>query len=246
MLAGGGAVGAATYALRETAWKAVENYVRGVVYYYTYDSDSRIVGTNVRTSMQQYGWAGDHYLNPHPNDQPYWPGQMYVRESVRMVGMMTLDANDICMTDGTTPRSVKTVSTASYAMDSHAMQRFAYNNGGTWQTLLEGSFYVAPGTGGACGADEIAPIPIEAITPKAADCTNMLVGFCLSATHAAFGATRMELSAMQLGQSIGMILAQCIDSGTTVQNVDYPTVRSRLLASPSYAGEIAPVLPQLN
>ena len=45
------------------------------------------------------------------------------------------------------------------------------------------------------------PISYRAIVPKAAECTNLLVPVCLSATHIAYGSIRMEPVFMVLGQS---------------------------------------------
>ena len=68
----------------------------------------------------------------------------------------------------------------------------------------------------------------------------------MSATHVAFGSIRMEYTAMCMGQAAGLAAALAIDSGVAIQNVDYSTLRTRLLASPSLTSEVQPVLPQLN
>jgi len=63
----------------------------------------------------------------------------------------------------------------------------------------------------------------------------------------AFGAIRMEFQSSQFAQSMAVATAIAIESGNIdLQSVDYPTLRTRLLASPSYSGEVAPVLPQTN
>lgn len=125
-------------------------------------------------------------------------------------------------------------------MDSHSVQRLAYEYAaGQWGTWNEGNFEAPMG-----GTDYATPIPYEICVPAAAECTNLSVGFAVSATHVAFGSIRMEFTAMQIGQSMGQAAAQAIVNNSSIQAVDYPTLRTALLASASLPGETAPVLPQ--
>jgi hypothetical protein len=168
---------------------------------------------------------------------------MYVREGVRLAGDAIMNGNDLILADGTAPRiSAETVSVASYAVDSHSTRRLANEYAaGQWRAWNEGNFEATTG-----GSDIAAPIPLEICVPKASECRNLAVGFAVSATHVAFGAIRMEFTAMQIGQSMGQAAAQAIASGTTIQDLDYSAVRTALLASASPPGEVAPVLPQVN
>ena len=74
------------------------------------------------------------------------------------------------------------------------------------------------------------PISYGAITPQKAECSNLLVTICVSATHAAYGSVRMEPVFMILGQSAATAAAIAIDEGVAVQEVDYGTLRKKLLA----------------
>jgi hypothetical protein len=81
----------------------------------------------------------------------------------------------------------------------------------------------------------IHPIPSYSIdygslTPKAGECTNLLVPVCLSCSHIAFGSIRMEPVFMLLGQSAATAAALAVDAKTDVQRVDYAQLRERLLA----------------
>jgi hypothetical protein len=73
------------------------------------------------------------------------------------------------------------------------------------------------------------PISYRAVRPKAAECENLLVLSCLSASHAAYGSVRMEPVFMMLGHAAGAAASIAVDQGLTVQNVPYPALRQRLL-----------------
>jgi len=63
-----------------------------------------------------------------------------------------------------------------------------------------------------------------------AQCGNLLVPVCVSASHIAFGSIRMEPVFMILGQSAVTAASLAIDRGCTVQDVPYLELRKRLLA----------------
>ena len=74
------------------------------------------------------------------------------------------------------------------------------------------------------------PVSYRSIVPKAAECANLLVPVCLSASHIAYGSIRMEPVFMVLGQSAATAAVQAVSDGVNVQEVDYPRLRARLLA----------------
>ncbi|MGO7538462.1 FAD-dependent oxidoreductase [Rhizobium ruizarguesonis] len=96
------------------------------------------------------------------------------------------------------------------------------------------------------GSDGMFPLPLEICTPKPTECTNIFVSFGLSASHVAFGAGRMEFTAMQTGQSLGQIAAEAIKNGRTFQDpANYPAARTALLANAfALTNEPAPILAQ--
>lgn len=232
---------AASYAAREVIWKAHWNRILGLFYYLQYDPDSRVTST-VRNAALLYGFDCWNYLDGiHENDAPFVNPQLYVREAWRMTSDFIMTGNDIVTTDGTTPRSTKTIATASYAMDSHSTEALADPNGGTPRIWASGNFESYGG-----GTDQTTPVPYDIIIPKASEVTNLFVTFAVSATHVAFGSVRMEFTFMQLSQSAGLAAVHAINNGVTVQNVDYSALRTALLASATLSGEVAPVLPQVN
>ena len=103
-------------------------------------------------------------------------------------------------------------------MDSHNVQRYVDAEG---HARNEGDVQV--------GGFPPYPISYRSIVPKAAECTNLLVPVCLSASHIAYGSIRMEPVFMVLGQSAATAAVQAIEKDCDVQAVDYAGLRERLL-----------------
>ena len=96
------------------------------------------------------------------------------------------------------------------------------------------------------GANNYSPLPYEIICPQQLECTNLLVPVCVSATHLAFGAIRMEMTYGALGQAAGAAAAQAIDEVVDVQDITYATLRTTLLGSNTLTSEVDPVIPQTD
>lgn len=233
----------ASYADRELIWKQVWNHIMGLWYVLQYHSDARINGTALRTEALTWGMCQDHYFSPHENDSIFHMPQMYVRESIRVDGDVLMNGNHMTQTDGQVPTlGDKTISCASYGMDSHSVNNIAQEvTAGNWSIRAEGGLLISSG-----GANNLSPLPFGIAVPKISECTNLSFGFGLSTTHVSFGTTRMEFTACQTGQSMGHAASLAIDGDNIIQNVDYPTLRTAILASPELTNEVAPVLPQLT
>lgn len=242
MITGSDAYPTASYPNREVIWKAHWNYTLGFWYVLQYHVDARIPAT-LRTEARTWGFCNDHYYSPHENDLAFQSPQIYARETQRLVGSVIMNATHMTQADGATPTlGDHTVSCASYSMDSHSTQRVVHENpAGTYRTKDEGGMFVAAG-----GVNKISPLPFEIFVPKVAECNNGSVSFGGSLTHASYGSSRMEFTAMQTAYSMGLAHALAIDGDGIIQNVSYATLRTALLASPALSGEVAPVLPQLT
>ncbi|MBX5144958.1 FAD-dependent oxidoreductase [Rhizobium lentis] len=232
----------AAKSVREALWKAHWNWVLGLLWLIQYGTDPRIPAA-LKTNALQWGFCSDHYPSPHENDTVGMNPQMYVRESIRLNGVAKLTGNELIRGDGGVPSiSTNTISMISYFMDSHAFRYIAYEKSpGLWIVASEGGMEVDLG-----GADGMFPLPLEIATPKPTECTNGFVGFCFSTTHVAFGAARMEPTAIQAGQSLGQVSAEAIKNGRTFQDpANYPAARAALLANAfALTNETAPVLAQ--
>ncbi|PYJ78603.1 MAG: xanthan lyase [Verrucomicrobia bacterium] len=194
------------YSARARIWKEHEDYTRGFIHFLT---TSPRVPEDIRAEMQRFGLCKDEFL-----DTGGWPNQLYVREARRMVA-------DYIMTEHNCRGqevAADSIGLAAYNMDSHNCQRIMKNS----HVENEGDVQVPP----------MKPYPISyrSIVPKAGECENLFVPICLSATHIAYGSIRMEPVFMILGQSAATAACFAIDDRCAAQNVDYRTLRTRLLA----------------
>ena len=197
----------AGYAERDSIRAAHRNYQQGLMW--TLANHPRIPEP-IRGEIARWGTCKDEFARADG-----WQEQLYVREARRMDGAMTMTQHHC--------EGLETVADpvgmAAYGMDSHHTQRYVTEEG--W-VKNEGNVE----------ARVAAPYPISyrALTPRAEECTNLLVPVCLSATHIAFGSIRMEPVFMVLGQSAATAAALAIDGGSPVQAVPYARLRERLLA----------------
>jgi hypothetical protein len=163
----------------------------------------------MRREMQQWGMAKDEFVETRG-----WPNQLYVREARRLVSACVMTEHH-CRSEEVVTDSI---GLAAYNMDSHNCQRIVRNG----RAENEGDVQVPP----------MKPYPIayRSIVPRAAECTNLLVPVCLSASHIAYGSIRMEPVFMILGQSAATAAALALDDRTPLQQLDYAKLRARLLA----------------
>jgi len=197
----------AGYAEREKIIERHRNYQQGLMWTLAYHPR---IPEKVRNIVSQWGTCKDEYER-----EDGWQGQIYVREARRMF-------SDYVMTQRNCEAltvAEDAVGMGAYGMDSHQVKRYVDVNG----------FVQNEGNVEAHG---FAPYPIsyQSIVPKIAECTNLVVPVCVSATHIAYGSIRMEPVFMVLGQSAATAACLAIDNGTSVQHVDYEKLKLRLLA----------------
>jgi len=196
----------ATYERRAEIVREHEKYQKGLLYFMA--NDPR-VPADVRESVSKWGLAKDEF-----RDNGHWPHQIYVREARRMIGRYVMTEHD-CLDKKPTPESI---GMGSYTVDSHNVRRYVTPDG-TVQN--EGDIGVPT------------PRPYEialgSILPQKAQCENLLVPVCISASHIAYGSIRMEPVFMILGQSAATAAALAIDRNSAIQDVPYDLIRGRLL-----------------
>ena len=195
------------YAARARIADAHRRWSLGLIY--TLQQSGR-VPAKIRAGMLKWGLPKDEFT-----DNDHFPRELYVREGRRMVGALVecepLLRDSAPVTDS--------VAMGSYKADSHNVQRYAdaaghVRNEGDVQASVGGPYRIS----------------YRAIVPRADQCANLLVPWCLSATHAAYGSIRMEPVFMSLGQAAGTAAALAIDGHTSVQAVPYDALRDRLRA----------------
>lgn len=178
------------------------------------------VPKSVRDLVSKWGLARDEFV-----DSGNWPRQIYVREARRLVGEYVMTEHN-CRRSRSAPRPV---ALGAYQMDSHHCRRYVGKDG-----FVHNEGDVQDGCDGA-----LEPYGIDylSLTPKRSECVNLLVPVCLSASHTAYGSLRMEPVFFALGQAAGTAAALAADAGAAVQDVDYETLRKRLVADGQALGQ---------
>ncbi|WP_450091445.1 FAD-dependent oxidoreductase [Parachryseolinea silvisoli] len=208
----------AGYAQRARIVADHEVYTKGLLYFYGHDPR---VPKALRDEMLTYGYPKDEYT-----DTGNWSPQLYVREARRLVGQYVMHQANCegkeVVKDG--------VGMAAYTMDSHNCQRLVVNG------LVKNEGNVEIGGFGPY------PIAYGSLVPKAAECTNLFVPVCLSATHIAYGSIRMEPVFMVLAQSAATAAVLAIDGKKDIQALDIATLQSMLKTNPLADGRPGDIL----
>jgi hypothetical protein len=193
-------------ATRKRIWQDHIDYTHGFLWFLA--SDPRVPAA-LQKEINTWGLAKGEFT-----DSEHWPHQLYVREARRMIGTYVMTQADI-MDNRTKDDSV---GLGSYNTDSHHVQRVVGPDG---FVLNEGDFQVP-----------VKPyaIPFRSLVPKAAECSNLLVPACCSASHVAYCTIRMEPVYMILGQASGVAAALAIDGKTSVQQVPADKLQAQLKA----------------
>ena len=197
----------ASYVEREKIFQAHVDHVKGLLWFWKQDP---AVPREFQESFRQWGWAADEFP-----DCGGFPHALYVREARRMV-------SDVVMTEHHctgTATAEDAAGLAAYAMDSHNCRRFVRDG----RVLNEGDVQVPAGPP--------YPVSYRALVPRRGECPNLLVPFCLSASHIAFGSIRMEPVFMVLAESCAHAAGLALERGLEVQDVPYDFLRERLLAA---------------
>jgi hypothetical protein len=193
-------------ATRRRIWQDHVEYTQGFFFFLAHDSR---VPPALRAEAESWGLAKDEFT-----ETSNWPPQLYVREARRMIGEYVMTQSDFA--DNRTKPDV--VGLGSYNSDSHHVQRVALPDD---SALNEGDFQVP-----------VKPyaIPYRSLTPKAAECTNLLVPVCCSASHVAYGTIRMEPVFMILGQASGVAAALACDGDATMLHVPGEKLHAKLIS----------------
>jgi hypothetical protein len=191
---------------RQDIWDDHVEYTKGFFWFLAHDPR---VPKKLQEEVNAWGLAKDEFT-----DTNQWPHQLYVREARRMLGVYFMTQADI-MENRVKDESV---GLGSYNTDSHHVQRVVDRDG---NVLNEGDFQV-----------RVQPyaIPYGCLTPKKAECENLLVPVCCSASHVAYGTIRMEPVYMILGQASGVAAAMACDGKGGVQAVSVPELQKKLKA----------------
>ncbi len=196
----------ADYATRQRIYDDHLDYTLGLLHFLANDD---AVPEKVRTQMRALGLHKDEFA-----DNGHLPYQLYVREARLMRGEHVVTQQDV----QENRRKPDTIGMSSHFIDSHHVQRVALsekefvNEGRIWRM---GYAY---------------QIPYRALTPKAAECTNLLVPGAASFTHVAFCTLRLESVWMITGHAAGIAAALAAKDDVAVQQVPLATLQEKLRA----------------
>lgn len=195
------------YEAREKIFQAHVNYQQGLMWCLANDPEIPEV---IREPMREWGLCRDEFT-----DCGGWPHALYVREARRMVSSYVMTEHH-CVRKA---EAEDAVGLAAYGMDSHNCRRLVIDgsvvNEGDVQVKIQRPY----------------PISYRSIIPRREECSNLLVTFCLSASHIAFGSIRMEPVLMILSQSAAIAADIALKENRPVQEVPYDSLCKELLAA---------------
>ena len=193
------------YATRDRIWQDHADFIQGMLWFLGHDER---VPKALRDETNGWGLCRDEFA-----DNGHWPNALYVREARRMIGDYVMVQKD-CQTDVTKTDSV---GMGSFVIDCHIVQRLVSEDG---TVMDEGSFPDAPA--------KPYQIPYRSLTPKRAECENLLVPVCLSASHIAYCSLRMEPVYMALGHAAGVASVLAMRGHAPVQDIDVAFLQTKL------------------
>lgn len=193
-------------ATRARIWQDHTDFIQGMLWFLGHDER---VPQSLRDQANSWGLCQDEFA-----DNAHWPYALYIREGRRMIGEHVMRQQDM-QTDIFKDDSV---GMGSFLIDCHIVQRILAEDG---TVRDEGSFQDTP----------TLPyqIPYRSLTPKRAECENLLVPVCLSASHIAYCSIRMEPVYMTLGHASGLAAIMAMKAGSSVQTIDVAVLRKKLL-----------------
>lgn len=202
------------YTVKAKIWNMHRDYLRGLHHFMS--TDARVPEA-MRKQIAEMGL--DKTMH---EDTGGWPNQLYVRISRRMAGPYRLTHADVL----NQTQVEDSVGLALYGVDTYPTRRYAvkHEETGEMGIATEGNMFI----GGAKGTGHPYAVPYRAITPKASECSNLLVPVCFSASYIAYASARMEPVFCILGESAGVAAAQAIAAGVNVQDIEVKTLQQRL------------------
>jgi hypothetical protein len=211
--------------MRAKIWEAHKQYTLEMHHFLSTDP---AVPEHLRQQMSEIGLCRDEFPA-----YGHWSPQLYVREGRRMIGEYVVSQKDIM----DEPKKDDAIIVSSFPIDSHDCQRVGTKD----MVTDEGTIMPVRMAGRRHGYPY--HIPYRAITPKLAECDNLLVPVALSCTHVGISSIRVEPTWMILGQSAGIAAAVSAKQNLAVQKLPYAALRERLLAQKQVLE--LPVLPDV-
>jgi hypothetical protein len=198
----------------ERRWEIIDEhttYQQGLLWFLSHDER---VPPAIRAQIATWGLPRDEFI-----DNGHWPHQLYIREARRMVGEEVMTEHHTLSKEPV----ARPVGMGSYTLDSHNVRRYVIPAADDRPAMVQNE--------GDIGVHVPKPYAIGygCLVPQRAECTNLLVPVCMSASHIAYGSIRMEPVFMILGQSAATAAVLAAQEKLAVQDVPYERLRERLL-----------------
>jgi len=199
------------YATRKKILEYHKKFTQGLFYFLSTDSVVRNLDAELQKEWASWGYAKDEFT-----DNNGFPRNFYVRDARRMVSDYVITQK---MGSSENKELVKDpIAVAFWPMDIHSVRRIvkdglAYNEGFVFNSENCKPFGVS----------------YRALVPKRNECTNLITPTCLSSSHIAYGAIRLEFNFMAHGQAAGAAAVLAINNKCKIQNVDYELLKLTLL-----------------
>lgn len=197
-----------SYKLRDSIYQYHLDFTRGLFYFLSHDT---AVTESVRNKWNQWGTTKDEF-----KDNAGWPRMIYVRDGRRIISDYVITEHN---TRHDTSITIKDPAGIAYwPPDVHHVRRI----------VRDGKAY---NEGFVFGGDNWRPfeIPYRSLVPKKSECRNIMTPTCLSSSHIAYGAIRLEWTFMILGQSLGIAADLCLKKNIDVQELPYTLLKNKLL-----------------
>ena len=193
----------ASWSRREQILENIKDYTLGLFKWI--EADAR-VASSLKRSVASYGFCADEF-----GTQAGFSPQLYIRESRRLIGDFVMNENHMTLANGFTDE----VAFGYYTVDTHPVQNVIAEG----QVKNEGPNTFNPPVG--------YKIPYRVLLPKTTECTNLLVTFCVSASHVAFSSMRVEPVLMALGQAAGIAASLAVHRGAPIQNISIRELKNK-------------------
>lgn len=198
------------YVKRQEIYQYHLDFTQGLFWFLSNDT---AVHEKVRKRWSEWGTTKDEFT-----DNNGWPRMLYIRDGRRIL-------SDYVITEHNTRKDTLTaiedpVGIAYWPPDVHHVRRI----------VRDGKAY---NEGFVFGGDDWKPfqIPYRSLMPKKSECTNILTPTCISSSHIAYGAIRLEWTFMILGESAAIAADICLDENIDVQDLPFELLKQRLSES---------------
>lgn len=202
-----------SYARRKEILQYHETFTKGLFYFLATDGEVTSLAPELQREWSQWGYAKDEFT-----DNNHFPRMFYVRDARRMVSDYVITQHHLKKENPTPVEDP--VCIAYWPTDVHSVRRI----------VRDGAAY---NEGFVFGGDYWRPLPVSyrSMVPRASECTNLLTPTCLSSSHIAYGAIRLEWTFMLLGQAAGIAAAMAVEQNVEVSQVPYKALKSILTKS---------------